>query len=152
MEGLGRVFNIVLTAADNGVGFNGAQAITFVCNTADTFTLTTAITFGGTYRAYDYFTPEWLPITHYYQTTAANGTAAWTRETSGVQDHAGAAIPGDRIVQAGANLSVFTLNANALPSGYKYVKLTSTGGGTVVAIQHDLLVQRKPANLEIVAA
>ena len=34
-----------------------------------------------------------------------------------------------------------------LSDGYTYLKCTSTGAATVVAIMHDLKVQRKPVNL-----
>lgn len=43
---------------------------------------------------------------------------------------------------------VFTVGAEQLADGYDGVQVTVGGGAVVVAIIHDLMVQRKPANLQ----
>ncbi len=65
--------------------------------------------------------------------------AAWSRKTQ---------VAASTIVtSASEDVVVLELDAIELSDDYGWVKLTSTGAGTVVAIQHDLHSQRKPANL-----
>ena len=51
MEGLGRVLNVVPIASAKAISMKQCSGVTFVCTGADTFSLTIATTFGGTYRA-----------------------------------------------------------------------------------------------------
>jgi hypothetical protein len=65
--------------------------------------------------------------------------AVWAKVT-----HAAAST----IVPTGSqDVAVITVAQAELSDTYDWVKLASTGAGTVVAILHDLLVQRKPENL-----
>ena len=146
MEGLGKVFNIVAKA--NGVAINMSQcsAVSFVGTNDDTYTLTCATTFAGTYRAYNYFTPNWVPVVRGY-TNSDNGvgTGSWTKVTQ---------TAASTFVTATDIAGGFTLFGSEMPAGYDYVKCTlSTNDGVgVVAVLHDLTVQRGPANLAVVSA
>lgn len=137
MEGLGKAFNVVPIAAGVAVSMKQCSAITFVCTGADTFTLTAASTFGGSYA-----TPGNV-IDHYYQAAATNGTAAFTKITQAASN---------AVTQASAYTTVITVRGTSLPDPKCYVKLTASGAGLVAAILHDLTVQRTPANLTIPSA
>ena len=146
MQGLGRLFNVVPKA--NGVAINMSQcsAVTFVFNNDDTATLTTATTFAGTYRAYNYFTPNWVPIAVGY-TNADNGvgTGSWVKVTQ---------TAASTFITATDIAGTFTVFGSEMPAGYDYLKctLTTNDGIGLVAILHDLTVQRGPANLAVVSA
>jgi len=142
MEGLGREFNVVPIASGVAIALKDCDGVTFVGSAAATFSLTIATSFGGTYRAGSFFTPAWVPLDHYYQAAATNGTAQYTRV---------AQTAADNVVQAGAFTTVLFLSQDSLPDGYTYVKCTASAGG-LVAITHDLDVQRKPQNLAAVSA
>lgn len=135
MEGLGRLINVVPIAAGAGLSMKAASAVTFVCTGADTFTVTVASTFGGAYA-----TPGAI-ITRYYQSTATNGTAAWTKQTQAASN---------AVVQAGAYTTVFSVFGSQLPDPKCYIKCSVGASGLVMAVFHDLTVQRGPANLAIV--
>jgi hypothetical protein len=136
MEGLGRLFNVVPIAAGVGLSMRDCTAMTFVCTGNDTFTITVASTFAGSYA-----TPGAI-ISVVYTNTATNGTAAWVRATQ---------TASNAVVIASGSVA-FTVNANALPDTKVYVKVTASAAGLVKAILHDLVVQRTPANLAIVSA
>jgi hypothetical protein len=136
MEGLGRAFNVVPVAAGQGISMKDCSAITFVCSGADTFTLTAATTFAGSY------TSPGNILTRRANTTATNGTAAWTRTTQAAAN---------TVVNA-SGVSAFTVGQSQLPDPAAYVKVTPSGAGTVFAILHDLKIKRAPENLRIVGA
>lgn len=145
IEGLGRLFNVAANvggasaAGASALSMRDADAITFVCQGADTFTLTSSSSFGGTY------TSPGNIIKAYYENTKSDGTAAWTRKTQ---------TASNAVTQAGATATtVITVLAPSLPDGHRYVKCTVTGtNGKVTAIVHDLDVMRKPANLAVLSA
>lgn len=137
MEGLGRVINVMPIATTRAINLRRAAGITFVCTGADTFTLTVAPSFAGAY-----VTPGAI-IDHYYQAVGTTGTTAWTRV---------AQTAADNVVQGGANTTVIEVSANSLPDTYVYIKCTASAAGLVMAITHDLEVQRKPINLAIMSA
>jgi hypothetical protein len=137
MEALGREFNVVPIAAGRGIALKGATGVTFVCTGADTFTLTSSATFGGSY-----VTPGNI-VDHFYQAAATNGSAAFTRQ---------AQTASNAVVQGGANTTVIEVSANSLPDTHTYIKCTASATGLVTAIVHDLEVQRKPANLPALSA
>jgi hypothetical protein len=137
MEGLGRLLDVIPIAAGNAFKFRGASAVTFVCTGADTFTLTTASTFGGTYAS-----PGNL-INHYYQRADTNGTHAWTKQTQSLSN---------AVVQGSAYTTAFEVLTSWIADPNAYLKVSAAGAGLVTAILHDLTVQRKPANLEILGA
>lgn len=137
MEALGRLLNVVPIADGVAVSLKGASAVTFICTAADTFTITSASSFGGSY------TDPGDIIDHYYQAAATNGTAVWAKETQAA---------GNAVVQAGAYTTAITVDAKSLPDGATHVKCTSTSTGLVAAIVHDLTVQRAPELLPALSA
>ena len=137
MEGLGRIFDVVPIAANQVLKMRGAASVTFVCTGADTFTVTV-----GTSHAAAATTPGNV-IDHYYQKTGTDGTGSWSKVTQAAAN---------TIVQAGANTTVFTIHGVDIPDTYKYIKVAPSAAGLVKAIFHDLVVQRAPANLEVLNA
>lgn len=137
MEGLGRVLDVIPIAAGQGFKFRGASAVLFVCTGADTFTLTAASSYGGSYSS-----PGNI-LTHYYQRADTNGTNAWTRQTQNASN---------AITQGSAYTTAFEVLTSMIADPSDYLKVSVGGSGRVTAILHDLVVQRKPANLEILGA
>lgn len=142
MQGLGRVFNVIPIAAGRGISMVDAPAITFVTTGNDTFTLTCSDTFGGTYNNTGITTLAGL--VNVYKSSATNGSAAWVKDNS--------LISANTIVSGGAIATAFTIGDTVIPDGKSYVKLSVGGAGLVMAILHDLSVQRDPANLAIPSA
>lgn len=136
MEGLGRLFNVVPIAAGRGLALNKASAVTFVCTGNDTFTVTVASSFGGSYA-----TPGNI-ITRTYTNTATNGSAAWVKATQAASNAV--------VISSGA--VAFSVFGSQLPDPKNYVKVSAGASGLVMAIIHDLTVQRAPANLPIASA
>lgn len=132
MEGLGRVFDIVPTADGVEINLKNADAVTFICVGADTYTVQEATTAAGG-GAQD-LTSAW---DHWYTNSGAVGVTEWV-EASDSSPAAAAAIA--------ANAAV-CIRAAELSDGFDYVKCTSSSSGLVYAIVHDLVVQRDPANL-----
>lgn len=133
-DALGRLFNVLPVADDVYVNLRDCGGITFVgVNAAgETWTLTEATTQGGAGS-------QVLATIDRYFTSATNG-AAWVTRTQNV----GSAVT----TTSAQDVFVLELEAIELSDGYSWVKLTSTSTGTVVAIQRDLKVQRKPDNLQ----
>ena len=144
MQGLGRVFNLLGTASGVGINMAEASSITFYGTNDGTYTLTCSKTFAGSYT-----TPAgWAPIATAY-TNADNGvgTGGWTKVTQAAST----------AVTTATDIAVaFTVMTSGLPDGYQYVKCTKTtdndGNPSVMAIVHDLTVQRTPANLITLSA
>lgn len=136
MEGLGRLFNVVPIAAGRGLYMGNVSAVTFVCTGNDTFTLTAASSFAGSYA-----TPGSI-ITRTYTNTATNGSAAWVK--------AAQAAANTVVISSGS--VAFSVFGSQLPDPKNYVKVSAGGAGLVMAILHDLTYQRGPANLQIVSA
>jgi hypothetical protein len=136
MEGLGRAINVVPIAASVGLSMKGGTGVTFICTGNDTFTLTCASTFGGSYA-----TPGNI-IVRKQTNTATNGTAAWVEATQ----TAAAAV----VIASGS--VAFFVGGDMLPDGKAYVKVTPSGSGLVTAVFHDLVVKRSPANLPALSA
>lgn len=133
MEGLGRVFNVLPVADDVYVSLKDATAVSFVCvNTGgDTWTISEAQDAAGTGAA------VLSTVTHLY--TSATVGSAWVEVTQAV---------GSAWTTAGSSdVSVVTISAAELSDGFDWVKCASTSTGTVMAILHDLVVQRNPAKL-----
>lgn len=138
MEALGRVINIQSAMDGVYVNLRDAAAVTFVGYlggaAGDTYTLQEATSAAGAGAQ------NLATITRYH-TNTGNGSDAWT-----VRTQAAAAT----VVAAAAATQqqvVFTVGADKLSDGFKFLKVTSTGAGTVTAILHDLEVQRKASNL-----
>jgi hypothetical protein len=138
MEGIGRLFDAVPIAAGQAIKFRGASAIAFLCTGADTFTITVASTYGGSYA-----TPGNI-INHFYQRADTNGTHAWTKQTQ---------TASNAVVQSNAGYTtLFEVLTSMIADPNTYIKVSVGGSGLVTAIPHDLVAQRKPANLEILGA
>lgn len=135
MEALGRLVDAVPIASGQAIKFRGASGILVVCTGNDTFTVTASNAFGGSYAS-----PGNI-ITHYYQRADTNGTHAWTRQTQAASN---------AVVQSNAGYTTaFEILTSMLADPNDYIKVTAGGSGLVALIPHDLVVQRKPANLEI---
>lgn len=138
MDALGRLFNVTPVADDVYVDLRNCGGVTFVCVNAsgDTYTLTEATTAaGGSAQALSTIT------SFYYSATVG---AVWAKATQNV---------GSTFVPtASQDVAVLELDAIELSDGFGFVKLASTGAGTVFAITHELHSQRKPANLPAMVA
>lgn len=133
MEWLGRGGNVLAVADDVYVSLQNAASVTFVCTLAagDTYTLTEAKDAAGTSAAV-------LPtITRFY--VQATVGAVWAEVTQ--------AAASTVVTTASQDVMVLTVSGVELSDTFTHVKLASTSTGTVVAILHDLMVQRAPANL-----
>ena len=137
MEGLGRLFNVApIVGGGSAISMRDAAALTFICTGNDTFTLTCASTFAGSYA-----TPGNI-IDHVYTNTSTDGTGLWVKTAQA----AAAAV----VISSGT--VAFTVNAGALPDTKVYVKCTHSSAGLVMAILHDLEWQKTPANLAKMSA
>lgn len=138
MEALGRVLNVYAVADDVYISMRDCSAVTFVCvNTSgDTYTLTEAKDAAATGA-------QVLATMTRFHVQATVG-AVWAEVT---QAAASTIVP-----TASQDVAVVTISGAELSDTYDYVKLASTGAGTVVAITHDLASQRKPANLALLGA
>lgn len=138
MEGLGRVFNIVPTAADTPrISLKDAAAITFIGikSGGDTYTIkehTSAADSGQNLAC----------VTTWYESTSDAGAVAWTKHAA--QAAAATAVSTALVV-------AIHVAAVSLSDGYKYISCTSTSTGLVIAITHDLVSQRSPINLPALA-
>lgn len=145
MEGLGRALNVIPIAAGAGMKVRGASAITFVCTGNDTFTLTIASSFAGSYVAPPTTALGGGMIHDYYTSSATNGTAAWALTALANGSYVNA-------VTIASGVVAFTIFTSQFTDPNNYIKCSVGSGGLVTAIHHDLMVQRAPANLEIMGA
>lgn len=140
---LGRLINSTPAADGVWINLKDAGGVTFLCYLAgavgDVYTLQEAKDSGGTGA-------QNLPIITEYHTNTGNGTDAWTRRTQ----TAGATVT--TAASATQNAMVVEVEGTSLDDGYAYVKLTSTGAGTVNAVTRDLMTQRAAANLPAMGA
>ena len=137
-KALGRAFNTCPAADGKWINLAAAGGVAFSCYLAgaagDTYTLQEAKDASGTGAQ------NLVNITEYF-TNTGDGSDAWTRRTQA------AAATVVTAAAATQNAMVCEVEASSLSDTYKYVKLTSTGAGTVNALTRDLAVQRTPANL-----
>lgn len=129
--GLGREFNVLTVGDAVYVNLSAGEAVTFVMykSGGDTATITEAKTAaGGTSQVL-------AKIVDVYTSDGVGGV--WTKVTQAASS----------AYVAAADCVAFTINAEQLSDGYKFLKCASTSTGTVTAIVHDLKVQRTPANL-----
>lgn len=138
IEGLGRVINAVPVAAGQSISLRDAQGVTFIAyGAAEAVTLQSSVSAGAGQA-------NLAIITRYYTNTAQTGTAAWVAATQAAA--ATVTIPGATAAVA------FYVDANDLPAGQRYVNVNKTTAALVVAIVHDLQVQRDPKNLPALSA
>jgi hypothetical protein len=132
MRGLGRVFNVVPAASGVHIPLTSAQAVSFVTFEDDGSTIATIKeSIGGD--------SEQALDCDVYPHKAPGVGGTWT-----------AMAEQDDTLDLGDDTTndcmVFTVTANQLSSGYNCVEVT-VDGGICVAIVHDLVAPRKPANL-----
>lgn len=135
---LGRLFNSSPAADNVWINLKDAGGIAYVCYLAgaagDTYTLQEAKDAAGTGA-------QNLPVVTEFHTATGNGSDAWTRRTQA------AAATVVTAAAATQNAMVVEVEATSLSDTYDYVRLASTGAGTVNAVTRDLNVQRAPASL-----
>lgn len=135
---LGRSFNASPAADGVWINLKEASGIAFLCYlgaaAGDTYTLQEAKDASGTGAQ------NLACITEYW-TNTGNASDAWTRRT---QAAAATVVTAATAVQQAMLCEV---EGTQLSDTYKFVKLTSTGAGTVAALTRDLMTQRAAANL-----
>jgi hypothetical protein len=137
IAGLGRLFNV--QPACDGVYINlrdagGVAFLGYLASTGDTYTVVEAKDGSGTGA-------QNLVKQTTYWTSTGNASDTWTKQT---QAAAATVVTTSAAAQSAV---LFEVNGSALSDTYDWVKVTSTGAGTVTAIHRDLMVQRKPSNL-----
>jgi hypothetical protein len=132
MEALGRLFNIVPTADAVEVACRDCSAVTFVGIGTDTYTVEQATDAAGAGAA------SLAVITRYFRSTSAAGAAVWTLVTQ-----AAAAT----FAATSSGIAVAHIDVKSMGDGFDYLRCSSAGAGLVIAITHDLNVQRDPRNL-----
>jgi hypothetical protein len=133
MRGLGRVLNVVAVADGVHIPLKDAGAITYVTFLdAGTQVATIKESINGD-------SEQALDCDVYpHKSPGIGGT--WTAMAE--QDDTLSLA-----TDATNDCMVFTINAEQLSAGFNCVEVSCGGGALVVAILHDLKVQRKPANL-----
>lgn len=138
MLGLGRVLNVVAAASGVHIPLDGAAAVTYVCADAGSgdqvATIKESID-GGSEQALD------VDI-HPYVGPDVGGTWTAAAEQDDTFDMNGTS-PGS----ATNDTLVFTIHGSQLSDGFNCVEV-AVDAGTCIAILHDLVVQRDPANLK----
>jgi hypothetical protein len=147
MQGHGRVFDVVHDASGNMFSLKNASAVTFIVkgSGAASLAVVAAKTFGGS-------TTNWTPANGFGQTAffdqqaGTDGTHAWTKQT--------ATWTTNSVALAGTTgyTSTIAIYTSQFADGYDYIQVTGTNTTTVIALLHDLTVQRTPANLAILGA
>jgi hypothetical protein len=161
METLGRVNNVIPNVSTNAVfKIRGASTVqVVVTGAAAVVTLAYDSTFGGSFSNAGYF------IKNVYWSTSAAGTAAWSKMTynlanapyltggpGGVPGALSTYTHGTTSGLTTAVMSCFHVFTSEFSDPYNYLKVTMTGSGIAQIIMGDLVVQRAPANLEILAS
>jgi hypothetical protein len=133
MKGLGRVFNVVAVADGVHIPLKNAGAISYITYLdAGTQVATIKSSIDGASEAA-------LDCDVYpHKSPGVGGT--WTAMAE--QDDTLSLA-----TDATNDCMVFTVDAEQLPDGHNCVEVTVGGGAVVVALLHDLHVQRKPSNL-----
>jgi predicted RNA-binding protein with PIN domain len=138
MDAIGRLFNVQPGMDGAYVDMQDCAALTvlgYLSSAAgDTYTIQEATSAAGAGA-------QNLASVSVYYTSTGNGSDAWVRRT---QANAATVVTAAAATQ---NAVVFTIGAEKLSDGYRYLKVTSTGAGTVTQIQHDLYTQRRPDRL-----
>lgn len=149
MSGLGRVFDVIPLAAGVYFSMKNASAVSLVCTTSTTTTTSIALTAATTYSAGT--TSTWTTAhgfgqtAFWYKNTTDVGTAGWAKQTS-VWTTNSLALAG-----TSADVSVVPIFTSQFADTYCYLNAAATNC-TIVAILHDLTVQRAPDNLAILGA
>lgn len=132
MLGLGRVFNVIASASGVHIPLTNASAVSFVTYEDDGSTIATIkeSIAGASEQALDV-------DVHPFKGPGIGGTWTAMAEQDDTLD----------LGDDGTNdAMVFTIHASQLSDGFDSVEVT-VDGGILMAILHDLTVQRGPANL-----
>jgi len=132
-EGLGRLFNLVPTADAVEINLANCAGVTFICVGADNYTLEECTDAAGGGAA------DLLAWDRWYTNSGALGATTWVLATDDTP-------PYTALKAVAANAAIY-VPATRLSDGFTYVRCSSAAGGLVIAIAHDLHVQRDPANL-----
>jgi hypothetical protein len=153
MEALGRLTNIIPNVTTN-IAFKvrGASGV-MVCVSGATAVVTLAqdSTFGGAFA-----TAAPVIKNIYWQVTAA--TTVWNKLTfiNGTAPFAAGPLStftlGTTTGLTTATVAVFHIFTSELSDPFDYIKVTMTGSGIAQVVPYDLVHQRGPANLEILAS
>lgn len=139
MEGLGREFNIVPAAATSKIALRYGSGLTFICTGANAETFTIAECKDAAATGAQTLTR----VTHYYTMATTAGANTWVRSPLTGESAASGVIT----TTTAAPVAAFFIGADALSDGYAYLRITPSASGTVIAVNHDLVVARKPSNL-----
>lgn len=141
---LGRTVNVVPAADNKWISVKDAGVVSFECfltgAAGDTYTLTQAQDAAGTGAK------ALAGITQYH-TSTGDGSDAWVKHVN--TQPAGTVVTTATATQ---NAAFFDVLNTQLDDGFTYVRVASTGAGTVNAIAGDLMTQRAPENLKALGA
>lgn len=133
MEGLGRLFNVIHEASGVHIPLDNATGVTFFnFLAAGTQSVTLKESVAGASEQ------NLAVIDKVYKGPGVGGT--WTKVTQA------AAATYDNSTDATNDCIAIYVGADQLSDGFDSVEMTS-GTGTCIAVIHDLVVQRDPANL-----
>lgn len=141
IEALGRLYNIVPSAAGVSISLKNTSGVTFVVSAtaAAVITVNSQPSAGGTATAC-------AAISRYYTTTAANGSAPWTATDQ-------SSSPSSTVNVAAGSVVAFYVDAAALPAGAAYAEAVVTSGtATVIAVLSDLAQPEDPSRLALPVA
>ena len=147
MLALGREYNLVPEASGVALSMKNCSAIGYLIDTSGACTLTVL---GG--AVFGTVATAWQPSNGFgqaaytYQCVKADGTAAWTKVAASWSNNV--------LTCTGTNhyLTYVEFYCSQAADGYPYIKATASAANSTVAILHDLLQQRTPANLTIPGA
>lgn len=144
MELLGRQVNIIPIASGKPFRMRGAStAMIVVTGATAVATLNQRSTFGGG----DTVLPA---IRVVYWATATDGTAAWNKLIlpAAVSTYTHGTTAG----LTTAAMTAFHIYTSELADPSAYLNIVATGSGVAYVVVGDLVVQRAPANLEVLGA
>lgn len=143
MEGLGRVFDTVPAGDNVYIDMRNTSSVAFIGyltgGAGDVYTLTEATTAAGAGA-------QVLATITRYWTSTGDGTDQWVLHTQAAGSTVTTAASADE------NAVVIHVDGTELSDGYDFVKVASTGAGTVNALPYDLTVQRDPSKLAAAGA
>ena len=149
MEGLGRLFNgfFIASAGTQAFKMRGASGATVFVNGATAqVTVNEGAAYAGPFTAVN-------AIKNIYWSTAANGTAAWNKLAySSANNPLSTYTHGTTTGLTTAVMSAFCIFTSELSDPNDYVEIVLAGAGTAFVALHDLVVERNPANLEILGS
>jgi hypothetical protein len=154
MEALGRLCNVIpnVTSAQALKMRGQSCTMVVVSGAAAVVTLAQDISYGGAFATAAavikniYWSTTVAMTTQWNKLTYVNGTAPFGSGPLSTYTH------GTTAGLTTATLSVFHIFTSELSDPYDYIKVTMTGSGIAQILPMDLVHQRAPANLEILAS